>query len=592
MEKKMKRNNPRVLLLLFTVISLLYFFPLVKFDETRLLLIHGDDLVFHFLRVFSMIDQIEYTGLPRAVGEFSLKKYAYGVNLFYPYLTSVMPITLFSMISNSVFKGYYFYLFVLNIITLLISYNSMKYLLSIRKLKLRNSYYRYAPFIFSILYTFSQYRSLNLLKRTALGEGVSMTFLPLVFAGFLSIILDKGKKEKWLIFGMAGLAYTHYITLLLVSIFLALGLLMSWKEWNPRMWERLLRCTFLAILLSAFSLFPLIEQSLHIEVSGAATYSLSHAAGFGSLDNIFSFSLKENINYFTLGAVHTIGFILCLCLLLKKDPNNPLRAYPLLIIMTIAVISFWTTTPLFPWEELQDTFIRTIQFPFRILSIVTLLTSFTITIAFLYLCSHFIKATFYQVLTVFLLMFGIHNYAYQNYINNIGDVYTSNTDLLAESHFGMANLDYLEKKTNAGYYINKIGNVNGIDRSFPYTMKGNKAIIDLSEIPEDSQVDFPLLAYKGAYVYTMDNIKIPYKIAKGALIRIQKKDVGKKVYVIYNSTILAKCAMLISLFILATLIFDHKKRTDKDTRSLLNSIKKRTVGVLNKELKVRITKKD
>lgn len=99
------------------VLSLLYLLPVVDLSGLHLAIIRGDDYPFHFARIFSAIEQLNTTGHIQPIARFGEHDIFYGANIFYPTLTTVLPIALIAMIFHSIISGVYVYLFLVNLLT-------------------------------------------------------------------------------------------------------------------------------------------------------------------------------------------------------------------------------------------------------------------------------------------------------------------------------------------------------------------------------------------------------------------------------------------------------------------------------------------
>ena len=102
----------------------------------------------------------------------------------------------------------------------------------------------FAGLLFATLYTFSLYRLDNIVIRFATGEFIAYAFIPLVFYGLYNIL--KGDYRKWYILsiGMALVAYSHLISLLLTALLVGFIFIIAFVFVNSKK-ERLL--SFIAV---------------------------------------------------------------------------------------------------------------------------------------------------------------------------------------------------------------------------------------------------------------------------------------------------------------------------------------------------------
>lgn len=554
---KMTFKKTISLLGLFLVISFIYTLPMLRLTSPHFQLLQGDDLAFHFMRTFSMTDQLKEMGYPTGVGNFSPFQYAYGVNLFYPYETTVLPLALLTMAVGNIFKGYYLYVLLLTFLTLLSAYYGMRYFLKLQLLPLSDKGMKIAPFIFAVVYSFSQYRLVNIFMRTALGEGAAFVFLPLIMAGFFSLFFDQGKKKSWLIFGMAGLIYTHFVSSLLVVLFLVICLLLLIPKWSVTVWKQLIFSGAMAALLSAFCLVPMLEQMQHLDITGAYQASLVEGAQMtGSLAYLFSFVSPEKYSYYTVGIFILIPYLGSLLLFFLPGKKNLFRnKFGFLLLIMTGLLIFMTTN-VFPWDYLEDSFIQIIQFPFRLNLLATLLGAVCGSLFFAEVLTAFSKHSG-LLITVSLLLYLATPLVVSQYltIQKIMEKYTTATDLQKDGYYNEVSLsmfDYLPKIADPYEYLNKQGKINQEKTTIDYTMTGNRAKVNTEKIVANSTVELPLAGYKGVTVKDSDGKDLSFKVAKNGKIRLTKFPKDKFVTVIYQATLLYKVSFFVSA---ATLIF-------------------------------------
>lgn len=80
-------------------------------------------------------------------------------------------------------------------------------------------------YLFAIIYTFSTYRSYNILIRFATGETLAMASLPLIFAGAYQVFKGDYRKCPMLSIGMTLLVYSHLLSVFIATLLLTLYLL-------------------------------------------------------------------------------------------------------------------------------------------------------------------------------------------------------------------------------------------------------------------------------------------------------------------------------------------------------------------------------
>ncbi|WP_086312457.1 hypothetical protein A5821_000151 [Enterococcus sp. 7F3_DIV0205] len=361
---KRKKNliyNEYVLVCLFAlVIAGLFIMPFVS----RGYLVYGDDLHYQLSRIKEITGWLQDGSMNfPGISTRSFYLIGYGVNLFYPWLT----LTLFSSVSLliknpviAIYIGFYLYTF----FTALIAYCCMK----------RFSHSWVSSAAFSVLYTFSIYRTIDGFTRFALAEFIALTFLPLVLLGSYEVLF--GDKRYWVFvtIGFSLIVYTHVLSAFLACLYLFL----FWGSSLFFMKERVKRTLILffsglvAVFASAGYLFGFGEEQLFQSFLQPSPMNLVA----DDISELVLRSFSNDLMQSSLGGVYNIGFICLLILFIgvffvKKMTRN----YQL--IYGISIATFLLTTSLFPWQLLQQTPLSVIQFPFRLMIFPTLFACLT-----------------------------------------------------------------------------------------------------------------------------------------------------------------------------------------------------------------------
>ncbi|MFD1901536.1 hypothetical protein GQR36_18740 [Enterococcus termitis] len=217
-------------------------------------LVFGDDLTYQLSRIIELTAWLK-NGMQDfpGISVESFYQIGYGVNIFYPWMTLLLFSSVGLFTENlvvSVYIGFYLYTF----ITLLISYYCMK--------QFSNSWLAAAAF--SILYTFSIYRTIDAYTRFALAEFIALTFIPLVLLGSYEVLF--GKTRYWILvtIGFSLIVCTHVLSAFLICIYLVLfwGISLYFLENRVKRSLVLLFSGLVSIFTSAVFLFGFIEEQL------------------------------------------------------------------------------------------------------------------------------------------------------------------------------------------------------------------------------------------------------------------------------------------------------------------------------------------
>ena len=349
-KKILKQYGWQLELLLFLVLSLLWVLPWATSGK----LYTGDDLGFHLNRIQGLAQQLKLGGhwwqIP-AVSTTAFSQWGYPINLFYPAVTLLPAAWLQALVPG--LGGYYLYLILLTLATLVIAAAVAHKLLGNRALGI----------LAAVLYTFAQYRFLDFFVRGALAEGVVFAFLPIVFYGVYCLAYGDDRQWYWLAVGMALVALTHVVSLLLcaVGVVLMASLWFLRREGLARRSVHLGYAAGFAIFLAATFLAPLAEQLKTMGKLGVQQYTLITSATEpgellrNSLDNALS---SSQINF---GIIFILLTVLALVVWRKL---LPLDRYCLII----AWVFIFLATKLFPWQLFQN-LLGAIQFPWRFLAL-------------------------------------------------------------------------------------------------------------------------------------------------------------------------------------------------------------------------------
>lgn len=363
--------------LIMIVFSLVFIFPFL-FSKGSL---YGDDLHFHMDRMLGLSNIFD-----SPINFKTFYNSGQGINFFYPFLIYYPFYIIFSFV-HSIWFSWYIYLFIITFITLSISFYSAT---SVSDSKI-------AGYLFAIIYTFSTYRSYNILIRFATGEILAMAFLPLIFAGAYQVF--KGDYKKWpmLSIGMTLLVYSHllsvFIATLLLTFYFFIFLIYA-DERKKRiiaLKNSVLSCT----LMSLFQIVPLIEQMLFTKLSSPVTFPLNN--------QLFNFKQLIMVNLANqldkqVGLVLFISVVV-ICIRFRYIE----KIWRILFVISLCLLL--VTTCLVNWEKFPLALLKVIQFPWRLNGFTTVFLSYLLAIVLLKL-KKYIYVSFI-ILAIFMNTFSV-----------------------------------------------------------------------------------------------------------------------------------------------------------------------------------------
>ncbi len=360
-----KRYKKTVIFLILLGMGILYYLP--RFMMTGIPHYLNEDTYFHLNRMIGMENAWK--------SPVSFLNYAHNgpaVNIFYPWLT-MYPMYLFYKLTGSYILAYKIYYLILTVGTLFLACSVMKAI----------SHDTVSSLIFSVTYTYSACRFINVFRRADLGESVSMAVMPVVLYGLYSIAY--GEKEKWgyLALAMTLIVYSHNLSLLIIPMGIGLYFLLTIWFWKDRR-DRIL-CLFkaagTAVILSLGTLIPILQYSSNdrLYIPGASGSGLAKSAyGIGT---IAVSSLRNEPVPYAVGfivfaaAVWLIGSCAAGILSRKQTKHNRgIDAFAL-----TGIIIFLAASSLLPWEKIGNTTpLSVLQFVWRLnsQSTIYILTAF------------------------------------------------------------------------------------------------------------------------------------------------------------------------------------------------------------------------
>ncbi|APB31205.1 hypothetical protein ACWN6Y_06590 [Vagococcus teuberi] len=553
------------------VLSLLYLLPMVDLSGLHLAVIRGDDYPFHFARIFSAIEQLNTTGHIQPIARFGEHDIFYGANIFYPTLTTVLPIALISMIVHSVISSVYVYLFLVNLLTFFIAYRCADYISQLCFPKENNRLRIFAPYVFSFFYVFSHYRMICFYQRFDLGEFFVLTLYPLVFAGFYSILKDKGLKKHWLIIGLSLIAYSHLLSLMLVVVVLAVLFLVSLirKNITINMFKQFLFSAVMTGLLSIGALLPIVYEMLTFPIRSVSVHDLAReASGLGTM---LVTSSVNYLNYMSIGLILLCSLVVGVYQVIwKKD--SVIRHIPLLkqsLILSLVFMIMMTT--LFPWRLLQHTPLSIIQFPFRLMPFLTIFGSFLgASLLADYLSQ--VKGLSVKKMTiglsvgvVILSTISVNVLMIHRSLDRL--MFSKHDVVVTERYQKSVNKDYFPARLSSDQtkrIRDKIGLINQREVSMPYSFDKDTAVINVTIKEKITSVETPIIGYSGLIVRDETGKKIKSTLSSSRTLVVLLSKGRHQLTVSYEPPLAIKYSGIISSLVALCYGFYLVKTRKKD----------------------------
>ncbi|MGX7149026.1 YfhO family protein [Enterococcus ureasiticus] len=468
--------------------------------------------------------------------------FGYGADLFYPSIL-LLPFAFFRIVGIAFVPSYYLYQLLISLVTAASAYYFLYSIKKSQKLAL----------LFSCFYTLSTYRLIDQSVRAALGETLAFAFLPLFILGVYSIFYSDKHRWQLLGIGMSLLIASHLITAFYSFILLLIFILINWKKCKLAQIKSLIMAGLLSLGLSAWFLFPYLEQIHHLTFNFNNTTLWANGLKF-SLGDLFINSLanlsapftelKPNIGLLLLVAVLIAGFNYR-----KLSPSNKR-----LSLATLAVILL--ATNIFPWGLFKVSILATIQFPWRLL----LFASFFSSLLAVCLIEEFRLLSRKDILVFIALSgfltlgFNINNLSQSNSKNNVTVTNENFTDFY-ESEIGHGK-EYLVKDTDFKKHFASPGLI--ID-GIPYTDSSRKVENNYNystfnvRINGTQEVQLPKFYYEGYEVKLDQQVIRNYN--KNGLVTVKLEQGLHEISVTYKKTVIQKVSAIFSVLLAGLLIF-------------------------------------
>ena len=484
------------------------------------------DIEFHLNRIIGLSSIINHPINYKVFNQIGM-----GVNYFYPGLT-IFPAALLTKFTHSVVKGFLTFLFLLNVVSGMIAYYSLK---SVYK-------NRFKATIFSTMFIFMTYRALDIYRRFDIGECLAMTFMLIVFSAMYQIIVDQ--KNSWvkLAIGMALVLYSHLLSAIIVSIMCGLMLILNWK--NVKSWKfviiQLCKSGITTFTLGLGFLLPYLQQT-RLKINPPFIGNLPSAAL--NMSDLFNNSLNNTLGN-SKQTVVSLG-IICLVFLIiglfKKHETPVEKSFYMLGLFSVIL-----STKLFPWNLFQKHF-ALLQFPWRFLEV-----------ASVFLLIYGVSAVIDSKRTIFSLgIVGCTVMLFYSSVVNLENTAPAK-NIMNESRINKAmsydNWDYFPQKAayNLSIVNHQFFDAKGKQVSIKHWVTDTDYIIKLNSY-KSSELNVPVLYYYGTQA-KMNGKKLGVKASDRGTVELQNVPQNGEIKITSQYTKFARTGQIISIISLLGLM--------------------------------------
>lgn len=476
-----------------------------------------------------------------------------GVNLFYPFLT-IIPATFFYWLTGNLILSYFLFIWVLNTVTILVAFVYSKKFFNRSDI----------AFVFSCLFTFSAYRTVDIYYRSALAESIALTILiPVIYYSY-STLFKNERNFVGLSISISLLVYTHVVSVVLYAIFLLLLFIIRLLFLKKNPMSNLLysiitffKAGLITLFLTSFFWVVFLQQYMYQKISPPINGDMFSKAL--SLKESFMGALRNDLTTYIIGIVGLIGIFIPIFLVNKMNTKEK-------IIYGLSVFTWIFTSTFFPWKKLSVFPFNILQFPWRILGIQGILGSVILSIVYKYIANKKKNNFIIVSILVFLLVIGI--FSQRMYIREIGQgenkvkIVINNQTLEEYTTHGMRYflLDYTPQEAVQSYSENILNHEVQIENEWllsNFSVTNGSSITYNIDLTSNELVTLPVYSYLGTNV-RLNNHNVSHRNNKG-LVALEVPEGNN--YITISSTYSKKAmiSIVISCTSLILLIFYYFK---------------------------------
>lgn len=322
-----------------------------------------DDFLFHKARMLAYYTSVTqyHNFLPRVLPTMA-GGFGYAIDIFYNSL-ALLPFVGFKALLGGFVLPYNLYLFTLTIATGLIAYACARQVFASNQALLGAS-----------LYMANTYRLIDLFVRGDLGESLAIMVLPLVALGYYRS-LQVHPHWRSLAIGMSLLLIVHPLSAgIATGVMVAFdGYRMVTHQLNKTQFFTQCRAALVALVLTLFLTGPMLQQAAYQKLQISRAPSLWAIGANFSLAKLLNNSISNASGVWAqiTPGIGPLAFMIMIVALLharsatKSDRQLTVATWSLFILSSNVIL----------WPMLQHSFLATLQFEWRLLLVVALLSA-------------------------------------------------------------------------------------------------------------------------------------------------------------------------------------------------------------------------
>ncbi|MBR3683854.1 MAG: hypothetical protein IKL78_03145 [Lachnospiraceae bacterium] len=511
----------------------------------------GDDIAYHLVRIEGIKDGLRDGQFPVMIYPEGMDGHGY-LNAMYPNLFLYIPAVL-RLMGVSIVNSYKALLILSNVATVYLTYYAIRSITKERK----------TAILAATVYALAPYHFTNLYARAALGEALAMAFLPLMIAGLYHVII--GQKKYWwmLAIGLTGLLESHILSAFLgILLCVIAGIIYIVPLCREKRIFTILKAAGLTILLNLGFIVPFLyyymNGNLYDQALGWSSfyeYSIYFSEILGNAAN-------NHYRAMTLGVPVAIMLILSIVYLVEKKKREDANESGFLLLLTVVTgIVLFMTTCHFAGKDLLSIapfnfFLKNVQFPWRLLGIVTALG---ILIGSIAMAKSALLTQHKNIITI-VLMVVVLLASTQSYSENMP--YPVHTDTYTSGH--ESKVIGIQKGENTIVYpwewrpagmtdsvvsIHDILVPDSAVEILSHERSGTKTTVTYRNSEEDMFMLLPITYYYGYEIVDEKGNEVPFEMSSTGLIQLDLLNDGiEHTYIIeYKGSFLFTGATLVSI---------------------------------------------
>ena len=529
--KKILDENKVIILIAFFVVFTLSL-PIMQKN-----LVVGDDYDYHISRIQSIEQMLRKCVFPVKVHTPLANTYGYGSGLFYSNLFLYIP-AIICLFGVGLVSSYKIFIILMLSVMFFITYISIKNITEENK----------SALIGTMIIMLSRVLILNLYHRFALGEFLGYIFIVPVISGMYDYVYKEFKKPYLLFIGFVGLIHTHLISTLICIVFCLLYFLLNIKSTIKDL-KKLLRLVLTAILVAIVTCSFWLPMC---EAWTTQTYMFSLPWTNIGADEFRLIDLFGTERY-SIGMVITLFMPLIIYGICDKNISKKTKTFILWLILFIVLIvnfSFWKYT---------NKVSNIIQFKWRLLGIITVLSAITISLIVKEYSEKLnIKLEFIMCgILIISMYFSIEFMNFDNAIGYIKSAEEIQTEMYSLPTSIGGGKEYLPLEVNYEELKNPNQAISNLEEKIE--IKKDNLKCEFEYKGDSTWIEIPYIYYKGykANLEKMSGEIINLEIDKSerGLVKVKTDDIPNgKIVVWYDGTMLQKVSYVISLIGIITCI--------------------------------------